>query len=109
MKFMMSSREAASRQLAEAAQLRHRDAMQWVAPGYEDECLEADKAHEAAAKQAAEAAPPVRLHRRSYKGFNPYIEGTMKDIAKKHAEAKAAAEELAQASNLFSMKKRRVK
>eukprot|EP00929_Paragymnodinium_shiwhaense_P120719 TRINITY_DN9274_c0_g1_i1.p1 TRINITY_DN9274_c0_g1~~TRINITY_DN9274_c0_g1_i1.p1 ORF type:complete len:193 (-),score=83.76 TRINITY_DN9274_c0_g1_i1:117-695(-) len=108
MKFMQTAREQESRKKAEADQLRHRADMQWVAPGYEDEVAAAEAAQEKAALEAAEAAPPLRLHRRSYKGFNPFVEQSMKELKKKHAAAQQAAEEVGQAATLQAMKKRRV-
>eukprot|EP00931_Biecheleriopsis_adriatica_P095997 TRINITY_DN69642_c0_g1_i1.p1 TRINITY_DN69642_c0_g1~~TRINITY_DN69642_c0_g1_i1.p1 ORF type:complete len:180 (+),score=59.65 TRINITY_DN69642_c0_g1_i1:62-601(+) len=108
LRFMQSAKENEERKLQEKEQLRHLEDMQWVIPGFERECMAADSAQEKRAPELSTAAPPLLLHRRSYKGFNNVVELAMKDLLKKHADAVNQAEELEQASALRGMKQRRV-
>ncbi|CAE8715114.1 unnamed protein product [Polarella glacialis] len=106
-KFMQTAIQEEAQKKANKDALAHREEMQWVVPGFESECQVADTAQE---KRSAEstAAPALRLHRRSYKGFNNVVELWMKDQLKKNAETVAQAEEYDQAATLRGMKQRRV-
>ncbi|CAK0839125.1 unnamed protein product, partial [Prorocentrum cordatum] len=76
MRFMHSAREEEERRQQEKQQLRHLEEMRWVVPGFEAEVDGADTEAEKRPREQGAAAPcaEVRLHRRSYKGFNPVVE-----------------------------------
>merc|ERR1711879_178185 len=108
MRFMQSAKEEEQRKKQEQEKLRHLEDMQWIVPGFEEEVKTAEANQE---KRPPDVIPPsqLRLHRRSYKGFNPVVEQFVKDQLKKHADAVRAAEELEQASALRTMKQRRIR
>merc|ERR1712232_735834 len=95
MKFMHSRKEEEERKRHEKDQLRHLEDMQWVIPGFEAEVAQADAAKDIVTLEA-KAPPPLLLHRRSYKGFNPTVESAMKATIAKHAKAVEEAKELEQ-------------
>merc|ERR1712087_935019 len=96
MRFMQSRKEEEERKRQEKAQLRHLEDMQWVIPGFEAEVAQADAAKESGTLES-KAPPPLLLHRRSYKGFNPTVEAAMKATIEKHVKAVEEANELEQA------------
>jgi len=108
LRFMQSARENEERKKMENEKLRHLEDMQWVIPGFEAE-VEAETRQEKRAPEAQATASTVLLHRRSYKGFNGMVEQAMKDLLKKHAQAKAQDEEVEQAKTLRKMKQQRTK
>mmetsp|Transcript_8603 Transcript_8603/g.19262 ORF Transcript_8603/g.19262 Transcript_8603/m.19262 type:complete len:170 (+) Transcript_8603:85-594(+) len=108
LRFMQSARENEERKKMENEKLRHFEDMQWVIPGFEAE-VEAETRQEKRAPEAQATASTVLLHRRSYKGFNGMVEQAMKDLLKKHAQAKAQDEEVEQAKTLRKMKQQRTK
>eukprot|EP00933_Yihiella_yeosuensis_P029300 TRINITY_DN22962_c0_g3_i1.p2 TRINITY_DN22962_c0_g3~~TRINITY_DN22962_c0_g3_i1.p2 ORF type:complete len:202 (-),score=47.37 TRINITY_DN22962_c0_g3_i1:161-766(-) len=107
LRFMQTAKQEEQKKLYEKEQLAHIQDLQWVIPGFETENLAAESTQGKRASEPSGAPPPVRLHRRSYKGYNNYVELMMKDTLKKHADATARAEELEQAYALRGMKQRR--
>eukprot|EP00928_Gymnodinium_smaydae_P095347 TRINITY_DN8189_c0_g2_i1.p1 TRINITY_DN8189_c0_g2~~TRINITY_DN8189_c0_g2_i1.p1 ORF type:complete len:209 (-),score=56.27 TRINITY_DN8189_c0_g2_i1:389-952(-) len=117
LRFMQTAKDEEQRKKQEKEQLAHLQEMQWVVPGFEAELcgFESSKRSGAAGdapsagKLGVSAPPPLQIHRRSYKGFNPYIEQTMAVLTKKHEQAMEASKDLLEASSLRAMKQRRVR
>mmetsp|Transcript_50304 Transcript_50304/g.106915 ORF Transcript_50304/g.106915 Transcript_50304/m.106915 type:complete len:237 (-) Transcript_50304:47-757(-) len=114
LKFMQSAKEEELKKQQEKMQLRHLDAMRWVIPGFEVEVEAAEAKPPASGSALAEKSaegppPPLRLARRSYKGFNPVVQQWVKEKRGAHVLATRKAEEFEEASTLTRMKKQRVK
>jgi len=110
LRFMQTAVDEERRKRQEQDQLRHREEMQWIVPGFEAEvAAENEKLKEKRPAEGAAQTPQLHLFRRSYKGVNPVIEQLMKDQLKKHADAIDASKELEQVMALNAMRKKRMK
>mmetsp|Transcript_29793 Transcript_29793/g.64930 ORF Transcript_29793/g.64930 Transcript_29793/m.64930 type:complete len:111 (+) Transcript_29793:250-582(+) len=109
MKFMQTAQEEELRKRQAQEQLRHIEDMQWIVPGFEAEVQEAEAVKDGSSAESIGLPPPLRLYRRSYKGFNPVVEQWVKEQLRKHADALQTAEAQDQAAALRAMKQRRVR
>ncbi|KAF4727911.1 hypothetical protein FOZ63_016304 [Perkinsus olseni] len=84
LRFMSRGAELTAKQKLEQEQRAIRKRLEWSVPGFKD-----TKSAEVQIRQPGEPLKQVVLHgRRSYGGFNPYVESMMAEVTKRSSKLK---------------------